>query len=279
MNTLLFMYRGFSGLILGTMILAASCTKNRAEEPEAKEFTFLPGECLVSPKLSFSTDGFRIEDNSTDLEHTGRFDYCIVFDLDMESVAHKVPERRRDYQYRPAEVIFEEFGENSFAVKDAYETCWRNVVSSVNWNVFYISTIFYDSGASLVADKDFARFKAGDNILADAMSYDEWLGAKDRDHSVFISPLWPPSYPDIHLVDFQYRYALGPHIISISIPWKGGEMLVVDEDVTFTFKMPVKVGLYLTWLNSKLLDPDAPFPYREETLTCTFTTHKGVHPL
>ena len=261
-------------ILLGSFV--SSC--NKLSGTPSQEYTLLPGECLTSPALSFSTDHFRIVDNSTTLEHTGRFDYCLVFDFDMRSVLHKVPERSdRDGRYCPAENVFDEFGENSLAVKNAYETYWRDVASSTNWETFYVSTIFYDCGASLVADKDFARFKAGENILNDALSYDEWLAAEDRDHKVFISPLWPPSSPDLHLDGFQYRYALGANAIAIVIPWRGGELLVVDEDVTFTFKMPVKVGLYLTWLSNRLTDPNAPFPYREETLTCTFTAHKGLH--
>lgn len=283
MNPDIFTHRSFSWLILAIMILIASCTKNRAETLESYEYTFLAGECLVSPALYFSTDKFRIVNNSTDLDYTGRFEYHLVLYFNMESVMQQVPKapgRRseRDCRYGPTEEVFDVFGENSFAIKQAYESCWYDLATGRHWNNFEISTIFYDSGASLVADKDFARFKAGDNILSDAISLHEWFGAEDRDHSVFIDPLLTPDFlPNIHFGNFQYNYALGAHGICISIPWRGGEMQVVDEEVTFTFKMPVKVGLYLTWLNNKLTDPDAPFPYREETLTCTFTANKGLH--
>ena len=57
--------------------------------------------------------------------------------------------------------------------------------------------------------------------------------------------------------------------IQVCIPVLDSKEVV--EGITFTLTIPVKVGLYLTWLNDKLSDPDAPFPYYDDTLTCTFT--------
>jgi hypothetical protein len=51
-----------------------------------------------------------------------------------------------------------------------------------------------------------------------------------------------------------------------------GAMQKVSETVTFELKIPVKVVMYLNWLNDKISDPDAPVPYEERELYCKFTT-------
>ena len=63
-------------------------------------------------------------------------------------------------------------------------------------------------------------------------------------------------------------------VISFSIPME--QYQLTDEKVTFELNVPVKVVKYLTWLNDKITDPDAPVPYEEEVLHCRFTTDYGL---
>ena len=62
--------------------------------------------------------------------------------------------------------------------------------------------------------------------------------------------------------------------VEFSIPM--GEYKLIEEAVTFELNIPVKVVLYLTWLNNKLTNPNAPVPYTDEVLHCTFTTKYGL---
>ena len=58
--------------------------------------------------------------------------------------------------------------------------------------------------------------------------------------------------------------------VSFSVPL--GDFKVVKESVSFELNIPVKVVMYLQWLNDRLIDPNAPVPYKEEVLHCSFTS-------
>ena len=226
--------------------------------------SYIPGECLASSSLSVNS---KITDT-----------YCKMnFCLSLIGWG-ATTDGDGFIETRPQEFIFAKFLPNASEVKKlfheyAYPATFRS-------DAFYdLTSIYYDSCISLVADKDFAGYKAGDNImqeatlandnvrtlLSDGLTCIEGLITEDRYSVMPILPDLPFSYQGIFGYDSFYVY----------IPNRDYE--IVDEDVTFTFTMPVKVGLYLTWLNDTLTDPDAPFPYREETLTCTFSINKGLH--
>ena len=57
--------------------------------------------------------------------------------------------------------------------------------------------------------------------------------------------------------------------ISFSVPM--GDFKVIAEPVTFELNIPVKIVMYLQWLNDKIADPNALVPYKEEVLYCRFT--------
>ena len=62
--------------------------------------------------------------------------------------------------------------------------------------------------------------------------------------------------------------------IYFCIPTEDCEL--TEEEVTFELNIPVKVVMYLNWINDKLTDPDAPVPYKDEVLHCKFTTRYGL---
>lgn len=232
-------------------VCALSCNKD-SSVPEAMEETFLPGECLRSPALSFSN--FLIND------YTGPNGFVFSFTMDMNCEYSRLgpPWASRDYRYLPTDDVFNAFEGSCPNIKELYEEVWQEVTDSRAGNCFS-SSIFYDSGISLTADKEFAGFPAGDNIAS----------------SVFFEGPVPANFHSIPVGDsFTYNYYL-PQGFALRIPINDFD--IVDEDITFNLSIPVKVGLYMTWLSNKLTDPDAPFPYREETLTCTFTVNKGLH--
>ena len=43
-----------------------------------------------------------------------------------------------------------------------------------------------------------------------------------------------------------------------------------------SLEIPVKVVMYLNWLDDRITDPNAPIPYREDVLRCEFTVDKGL---
>lgn len=73
-------------------------------------------------------------------------------------------------------------------------------------------------------------------------------------------------YPGIPL---DYKSMPGESV-SFSVPLD--DFTVVKEPVTFELNIPVKVVMYLRWLNDRLIDLSAPVPYKEEVLHCRFTS-------
>lgn len=115
-----------------------------------------------------------------------------------------------------------------------------------------VVTILYNGGVSFVANKDFAGVPAGKD-LSEIIVSDPYL----TDFGL---------YPGIPL---DYKSMPGESV-SFSVPLD--DFTVVKEPVTFELNIPVKVVMYLRWLNDRLIDPSAPVPYKEEVLHCRFTS-------
>ena len=252
--------------------LLVSCTKEKSGYIPAddRDYVFITGECLASNHLRL----LRIAVNP---DLTTVHSYRFVFEYDLAGDVVYVNDRRSEekdpvwtFPYRkfvPAEAVFNSFGENAPIVSKLYEDSWRG-----GWNNG-MSSIFLDSGVSLTADKDFAGYEAGTNIAEDIISYYQWehAGREATDKPIIflrvpfqtqfakMDPIGEPLNNYECLLDF----------VQLCIPVHDPQEVV--EDITITLTIPVKVGLYLTWLNDKLSDPDAPFPYYDDTLTCTFT--------
>ncbi len=250
-------------LVFISVMVTTSCTKAR---PEPWSLVLIPGECINDNKLQFAGQGIF---NYSDI----RF-LTVGFKLGLTGGKYQVFEPLGCACFKPSDELFNTFGDNASTVSALYEDTWRKL----SWNSDY-STVFYNSGMSLTADQFFAGFSPGDNITKSA-SYFQYNGdaqatiyiANIKSTQTLFSPEWNIDKPFGEV--FEESYCIGSKGFIIFIPADGFQE--VDEDVTFNLSVPVKVGLYLTWLNDKISDPDAPFPYRDETLTCTFTIHKGL---
>lgn len=245
-------------VVLGFFTL--SCSKSG--DDCGREMTILPGECLNSPELAFTE--LRIND------YTGPKGFVFTCTFDMKDVKSPAgaPFASYDYKRVPADDVYERFGANAKAVEESYNNFWNDCfISGDKGELMFATTILYESGMTLIADKDFAGFKAGENILVNADRYQ-----KGTDLSAILEGVY--SSDSLGLPN-DGGYFLSSFGLIIRIPIK--EYSVVNEDVTFHLSVPVKVGLLLEWFNDRIQTPDAPFPYREERLTCTFTVHKGLH--
>ena len=78
---------------------------------------------------------------------------------------------------------------------------------------------------------------------------------------------------DREFAGFQPGEDLGPALRCAGI-WS--DYAFIDEHVTFDLEIPVRVVMYLGWLNDKLSNPAAPVPYKDEVLHCRFTTPFGL---
>lgn len=251
-----------------SVYICSGCVK--AATPGRLDKTFLPGECLKSTNLIFVGQGKYNGDHTV---HRMTLSFQLDLDSKRETVDY-LGHYESVYRYAPSDDIFTQFGDNASLVSKLYEDAWQAV--TLNFEPHDAgTTVFYDSGMSLIANKDFAGVKAGENIAANH----SMLSQKPNPFELSGFRPYPSDlstkYSSLKFDDsISYNYRLAA---SFSFVIDDTAFTWVDENVTFTLSIPVKVGLYLTWLNDKISDPDAPFPYREETLTCTFTIQKGLH--
>ena len=277
------MNKYFTKLTFYSIILLASlvsCTKQKSEYLPALEsnWVFITGECLASNQLNFYK-GVANDYTTRVKSYKFVFRYDLAGDVVFVNTHNsevKDPVWTFPYmKFVPADAVFSSFGENAPIVSKLYEETWRAGIDEDAK-----SSIFLDSGVSFIADKDFAGYDAGTNIAEEIISYNKWAQAgmkatykpiieltssfqsRFNDKIINISPI----------VDALNNYDCFGDFICITIPIRDHKEIV--EDITFTLTIPVKVGLYLTWLNDKLSDPDAPFPYYDDTLTCTFTVQR-----
>lgn len=254
--------------------LATSCVK--ASMPEANVCTLLTGECLESAELLYYTpesDGQQIDNN--------RFIFGFSMDL-----THHAKQRTDEAVYAlkwkdiPSDDLFETFGDNQNAVKKEFDTIISDFSASFGERFhkqsYSIVTILYSGGLSLTANKDFAGYAAGSNLaslVTCCPMYDNLV--RESGENPVIAPAFntPANAGGFLGIPLDYVSMLKDGV-EFSIPV--GNHQLVEEAVTFDLEIPVKVVLYLTWLNNRLNNPNSPIPYKEEVLHCTFTTKYGL---
>lgn len=258
-----------------TTIAVLSCNNFGAATPESHEHSFLPGECLNSPNMTFYPDifydtlhpctiGFLVGQGM--MEDPGIESIMnsatirLSFSLDMNIETDVSGFWNTEYRYIPGDESFSQFGSNSAKLSNEYERVYKEIdfTSLSQGRSSAYSTVYYSGGMSLTSDRTFLDFAPGENIasLAFLVDYCPW-----------IDKLEVPG-----ILHEAVGHTLG-RAFTLAIPVDGYEVL--DESITFNLSVPVKVGMYLTWLNERLTDPDAELHYRDETLTCNFTITKN----
>lgn len=239
-------------LILVVVHLLSGCDRMGAAIPEPLERGLLTGECLKSDNLRTS---LRIESNS----------FQFAFGLEMDSSTEDLSEEAI-YRRIPPSVAYRPFGNNGKAVQDEFNRIFNEFYQnqSVYTGLIFATTVFYDEGMTLTADKAFAGHSAGENLIP--YCFENQQGIYTR-KSVYL-PLSE---------GVSYKYMIPYDTMTPYLSFPCGDFKVVDEDVTFTLKIPVKVGLYLTWLNDCLSNPKAEMPVREMVLQGVFNIGKGLH--
>lgn len=250
------------------VLVLAGCQKTAVPDAPTPK-SLIPGECLKSTELSFvfNEDWGRDDDivlavNSHYGEITsGYYRFCFSMDMDL---AHEVERgcigKVTRQRYLPSEAVFNRFGGNAQKVKDAYEARWA-VMNEPS------ITVFLREGLSLTANKDFAGFRAGENmagaLLADPK--EPFIGAYA---SVSHDDIFPVSSIPDDCLNMLHTY--GQAFFGFEMDIKGYRY--TKEPITFTLSMPVKCAQYLTWLEQSITDENASMVWEDKTLTCTFTT-------
>ena len=240
-------------IIIYATVLLASCSRLPASTPDSKvkDVSVIPGECIVDKELSchsaFIVDSY--------------YRFFFKIGLDVSNVVYS----SGDNSYEPSDDVYNRFGENAQIVKEEY----KNILAKlkIQQNKAISSLFFYeDTGFSLTADRDFAGVKAGDNLV----SLFEKGKINWENYDLNLLPL--------QLCEqFPFDYML--YIQSgqfIKFDLHIGNFQPVRETVTFTLTLPIKSVQFLTWLNDKLTDENAPMTWKDEVLTCTFSSNTGL---
>lgn len=226
--------------------------------PDPKYYTFLTAECLESESLS------------TKLTITGEsfnFYFKPIMDYREEGLRIKglIPtiQGAKDVKVTPPQWAFSAFGSQATAISKEYDQLFDDFWDHKKAEC--VTTIYYDEGIILTADKDFGGHKAGENLIPFGSIID------------YNSVLVPSENCYIPLLDkFKADYMVSASPLGPFFTYPCGGHKIVDEDVTFTIKVPVKAVMYLKWLGDRLNNPDAEIPVEEKVLTGTFNIQKGL---
>lgn len=244
--------------------------------------SFLTGECLASPTLIY------YQPDTPDRQIYGDH-FVFSFSLDLSSVKKEWYEDNTyvdKWRNVPSEEAFLAFGKYGQRVKNEFDRIYNAFSESYQasfLNYFSFITILYNGGISLIADKEFAGRKAGvelgDLITCHPM-YHSIVKETGIDPVVSYIPIIPGSPFEILGIPSDYISLLGGFAgkgipgVSFSIPIEDKHL--IDETVSFELNIPVKKVMYLTWINNKLKEPDAPILFRDEVLHCSFSTKYGL---
>lgn len=228
--------------------------------------SFIPGECLKGNKLSlhlFESDS-QVHDKpfiiSSQYNASGELEKsCMTFGFDMLlDVERESIQNGKDYRYLPTEIVYSAFGKDSKDVRKEYEAVYKSIIRNPSKiKPLNSSSIFYDEGLVITSSEAFAGIPSGRNLASVA--------------HVFPDPI---AYNVLSVLDKSNlgvpdRYSpLGRSII-ITIPTEGFEL--VEKTADIHIEIPVKVGLFLTYLKDRKDNPNAVLQLRDEVLTCNFT--------
>jgi hypothetical protein len=249
------------------------------------EVSFIPGECLINNSLTCTYC------NSWDSHRRFNFHFAINFD-----VVYDVIKESRYYtetipvvhRHCPSDAVFQQFGDNAKKVKTEYNRVWSDVNSLATQGINYSisqSSLFYKDGLSLIADKEFAGVPAGENIAVlfrkrRLKTYVTPFDIDQDDMLLLRTSSWMIVYgPSNDVGDYNADEATYPKVekqafLDFSISAQDCDF--VTEQVNFTIEIPIRSAQYLTWLNDRLTDENAQMTWKDEVLTCTFSSNVGL---
>ena len=271
-------------IILTCAVLCfSSCGKIHFGDTESQYRTFLTGECLSGTELSLARCEVINGGRPTDTDRIVFWFSMPLSNYAEESVDHSTIFASKRFRNIPSADAFKDFGKHQQSVKNGFEDVYKDFSDAYTARGhgygYSIITILYNGGLSLTADKEFAGRPAGEN-LADLISchpmYDGLLDAGCKDQVLApASAVYPLEVLGLPLDYFSMLDGVQTlPFVSFSIPVGDYDRvdLPVSKPITFELNIPVKVVKYLTWINDKLSDPNAPVPYEDEVLHCTFST-------
>lgn len=182
--------------------------------------------------------------------------YCIAFDYRWDIAQDRIESGK--VRQIPSDAVFDSFEKNETQVRERYIQFVDECMSILKNE--YGTTLFYESGMSLVADRDFAGISAGEN-LSDLFSFELGTVSSYGEGKDIFLPL-----------DLGHTYPYMLSYYKFGIVLKRTNLTPVKQTVHFSLSIPIKQVNLLTWFNETITDENALLPISDIVLHCDFTT-------
>lgn len=239
-------------LVIDCLFVSCNVFPVAVAEPHFDEL--IPGECLNSHELQ----------TACEISSSNGYLFCISIDLDLDIETKPELSSYTEYRRLPSDRVFDSFLKSAKLVRDAYEEAYTYKCTKADSFLPHCTTIFYDKGIVLTANKEFAGHPAGENLIPffNISGGYGLLYPKEKVNGAILLPS-----------DMDYdSIVAGKSIISFPI----GNYSVVSERTEFELSIPVKVGMYLKWLYDRQSNPEAPIQLDEVVLHGSCISSKSL---
>lgn len=260
------MKRLFSAILLLGLLVACNKSGFSAATTAVREHTFLTGECLKDNTLKphvYEDTGlpYRVEKRfnaKTNKDEQIGITIALQLNLDKEYLPI-AGQTDKTYGWLPTDAVFSSFGNSAQTVKNDFNAVYGNFNKSRPHSETV--TIYYGD-VEITSNAEVCGVAPGENLYPSVFNFSSIDSASACSYQLPEDTI-PEGY-----------FPLNPYAVFTILAKDGHE--VVDGNPTFYFKIPVKVGMYLTYLNDKRTNPEAKMQYRDEVLTHTITIGKNV---
>ena len=259
------MKRYFPAILLLGLLMACNKSGFSAATTAVREHTFLTGECLKDNTLTphvYEDTGlpYRVEKRynaKTNKDEPIGLTISLQLNLDKDYVP--ISTQTNTYGWLPTEAVFNTFGSSAQMVKNDFNA----VYGSLNKPDPHSKTVtIYYGNVEITSNAEVCGVAPGENLYPSVFSFSAIDSASACTYQLPEDTIPEGCFP------------LNPYAVFTILAGDGHD--VVDGNPTFNFKIPVKVGMYLTYLNDKRTNPEAKMQYRDEVLTHTITIGKNV---
>lgn len=232
----------FFTILLFSVFIITGCNEYTKHIAHYREF--IPGECLLSDEL---TAKWNLSNNRKGMN--------LIF-IPSFDISEPYYSKQHWIRY-PNDNCFSPFSKN---IKKAYDEY------SSYCGLDFATTIFYEEGMVLTADKEFYGCPAGENIIPYA-EVKMFYSSDDEPRRCGYFQAVP---------GVSYNYILKSQGIVLFFPMEGHEL--VNDSIVLELTLPVKVGMYLSWLDSQ--QPEASsMECRDVVLHARLVLDKDLRPI
>lgn len=243
------------------LALLMGCNKIRFGDMCPTDVSFLTGECLKDGTLlpeDPATTHRQYEIRRRINPETGKSETGIYIRLYLNLEKEYSLFSYQLGAWMPSDNVYASFGENANQVKKDYVTLYDSFSKYGNSETV---TIYSGDDIVISSNAKVCGVAPGNNLYPTLATF---------------STSFTSSAPGYQLPEDTIPAGNAPIGMSVSVYISSEEGEIVDGTPTFYISIPVKVGMYLTYLNEKRTNPEAKIQYRDEVLTGAVSIDKNI---